>query len=62
MLTISDDGIGYKKTAAESKRHGVGLVYRLMEQVSGSVQVQVKRGTTWTLAFPLSEIEHDTAA
>ena len=51
-LTVSDDGIGYK-TAAESKRHGVGLVHRLMEQVSGSVEVHVGKGTRWILAFPL---------
>jgi two-component sensor histidine kinase len=60
-LKISDDGIGYKKSSRESKRHGVGLVYRLMEQVSGSVQVQVDHGTAWTLAFPLSASEKNIA-
>ena len=52
-LTINDNGVGYKKTERESKRHGVGLVARLMQQVAGSVEVHVDEGTTWTLAFPL---------
>jgi two-component sensor histidine kinase len=58
QLTVSDDGVGYK-TSSESKRHGVGLVYRLMKQVSGSVEVHIGRGTTWVLAFPLSAGERD---
>ncbi len=51
-LTVSDDGVGYK-TLGESKRHGVGLVYRLMEQLSGTVRVRVGQGTIWILGFPL---------
>ena len=50
-LIISDNGVGYK-TLGEGKRHGVGLVYRLMEQLSGSVEVHVGPGTRWVLAFP----------
>jgi two-component sensor histidine kinase len=57
-LTVSDDGIGYK-VSSESKRHGIGLVRRLMEQLSGSVEVRVQEGSTWMLTFPLiSEIRH----
>jgi two-component sensor histidine kinase len=52
-LTVRDDGIGYVKMEHENKRHGVGLVFRLMQQVSGSVAVHVSEGTTWTLAFPI---------
>jgi two-component sensor histidine kinase len=52
-LRISDDGIGYETTSNESKRHGVGLVRRLMEQVSGSMEFQIGPGTTWKLGFPV---------
>lgn len=52
-LTVGDDGSGYVKTERETKRHGVGLVARLMEQVSGRPDVHVDHGTTWTLTFPL---------
>ena len=33
-LTISDDGIGFVEPPS-SKRHGLGLVRRLMEQIEG---------------------------
>ena len=32
MITYIDDGVGFSDTG-ESKRHGLGLVKRLMEQV-----------------------------
>ena len=50
-LIISDNGVGYK-TLGESKRHGVGLVYRLMEQLSGSVEVHVGPGTSMGAGIP----------
>jgi len=51
-LTVTDDGVGYK-ISADSKRHGVGLVHRLLEQVSGLLEVRVGPGTRWRLTFPL---------
>jgi two-component sensor histidine kinase len=51
-LTVSDNGIGFA-TKAESKRHGVGLVHRLMEQVSGTASVASEHGTVWTMRFPM---------
>jgi two-component sensor histidine kinase len=52
ILTIADDGIGFveKKT---SKRYGVGLVKRLMEQAKGEAVLKSDAGTIWTLVFPL---------
>ena len=38
---------------AENKRHGVGLVKQLMQQVNGSFDVQSDDGTQWTLSFPM---------
>ena len=53
ILTISDDGVGFVEKK-ESKRHGVGLVKRLMEQAKGTAELKSERGTTWTLVFPVT--------
>ena len=50
-LTVSDNGLGFT-AKAESKRHGLGLVHRLMEQVSGTASVASEHGTVWTMRFP----------
>ena len=52
VLTISDDGVGFVEQKI-SKRHGVGLIKRLMEQANGTVELKSGRGTTWTLTFPV---------
>lgn len=52
ILTISDDGVGFVEDS-ESKRHGVSLIKRLIEQAKGTVQLTSSdRGTIWTLTFP----------
>jgi two-component sensor histidine kinase len=55
VLTIGDDGIGFVEPKS-TKRHGLGLVRRLMEQIDGTVQVASAQGTTWTLGFPMTAI------
>jgi signal transduction histidine kinase len=50
-MTFSDDGVGFNP-AGNSKRRGLGLVRRLMQQVDGSAEVDSHHGTTWTLKFP----------
>ena len=52
-LTISDNGVGFVQKD-ESKRHGIGLIKRLMEQVKGTAALKTDDGTTWTLTFPCS--------
>ncbi|HVA14242.1 MAG TPA: histidine kinase dimerization/phosphoacceptor domain -containing protein [Stellaceae bacterium] len=52
-MTISDNGTGFK-TTAESKRHGLGLVRRLIEQVRGTAMVDSHHGTVWTIRFPVA--------
>ena len=52
VLAIKDNGIGFDVTA-ENKRHGVGLVKQLMQQVNGSFDIQSNDGTSWTLRFPM---------
>ena len=54
VLTISDDGVGFVEKK-ESKRHGLGLIKRLIEQAKGTAEVQSDAGTTWTLEFPLPD-------
>jgi two-component sensor histidine kinase len=51
-MTISDDGTGFL-AKAESKRHGLGLVRRLVEQVRGSAVVNSNHGTVWTIKIPV---------
>jgi two-component sensor histidine kinase/ActR/RegA family two-component response regulator len=55
ILTFCDDGIGFTGSD-DSKRHGVGLVRRLMEQINGTVALRSDRGTEWTLKFPVPKI------
>jgi two-component sensor histidine kinase len=52
VITIIDDGGGYVP-AAETRRRGVGLARRLMEQVEGTLDVVGAGGTAWTLRFPV---------
>jgi len=54
ILTIADDGIGFVEQKA-SKRHGVGLIKRLMTQAKGTAQLKSDHGTVWTLDFPLAK-------
>ena len=52
-LTFADDGIGFIG-AGGNKRHGLGLVRRLMKQLGGSAILRSDHGTEWTLTFPVS--------
>jgi two-component sensor histidine kinase len=54
-MTIGDDGTGFLANV-ESKRHGLGLVRRLVEQVRGSASVASDHGTVWTIKIPLESI------
>ena len=52
VIVFADNGIGYKMPN-DSKRRGLGLVLRLMEQLGGSAVLASDRGTMWTLRFPI---------
>jgi two-component sensor histidine kinase len=54
-MTISDDGTGFLGKA-ESKRHGLGLVRRLVEQVRGSASIDSDHGTVWTIKIPVEGV------
>ena len=51
VLTIGDTGPGFV-AAPLSKRHGIGLVRRLAEQIGGSATLSAPPGATWTITFP----------
>jgi two-component sensor histidine kinase len=52
-LTIRDNGTGFTPVA-KSKRQGVGLVLRLIEQVRGTAVVDADQGTAWIIRFPIT--------
>jgi two-component sensor histidine kinase len=52
IMTITDDGTGFL-AQTESKRHGLGLVRRLVEQVRGTAVVESNHGTVWTITIPV---------
>jgi len=52
ILTISDNGPGFRPQV-ESKRHGLGLVRRLVEQIRGALTMSSDHGTVWIVNFPV---------
>jgi signal transduction histidine kinase len=54
-MIISDDGAGFR-AGIENKRHGLGLVRRLVEQVRGSAIVDSRHGTVWTISIPVERV------
>jgi len=53
-LTVADSGAGFVADIG-SKRHGLGLVHRLVQQARGTVALDCKHGTRWTIRFPIAE-------
>jgi two-component sensor histidine kinase len=53
ILDVSDTGQGFVEQPG-SKRHGVGLVRRLMEQVRGVTERGAGPGTRWTFRFAVN--------
>lgn len=60
-MTLRDDGEGFKPQA-ESKRHGLGLVRRLVEQVGGISRLDSEKGTVWTIEIPVPPLAVPDAA
>jgi two-component sensor histidine kinase len=56
ILTVIDDGPGFVEESG-SKRHGLGLVRRLVEQVRGTALLDGVGGTAWTFHFPVPDPE-----
>jgi len=56
-MVIKDNGQGFEVKSG-SKRHGLGLVRRLAEQIRGTAKVASNVGTIWTIDFPMAEIEN----
>jgi two-component sensor histidine kinase len=59
-LTIADNGVGFVEV--ETRRRGMGLVRRLIQQIGGTLSVQSDCGTRWTIRFPIAEALPRTAA
>lgn len=54
VLRVADNGAGFVEQPG-SKRRGVGLVRRLLEQAKGRAEAQSANGTAWTLRFPVPD-------
>ena len=51
-IKFIDNGVGFIEPV-NNKRHGIGLVRRLMEQIDGSATLQSENGSAWNLRFPV---------
>jgi two-component sensor histidine kinase len=51
-MTVADNGIGFVPRAG-SRRHGLGLIKRLVEQIGGTIDLTSLNGTVWTIKFPV---------
>jgi two-component sensor histidine kinase/DNA-binding response OmpR family regulator len=60
-IQFTDNGVGFIDPV-DNKRHGIGLVRRLMQQIDGSAEHHSKTGTAWTLKFPLPVVTPASAA
>lgn len=60
LLQIEDNGRGFVEGPL-SKRHGLGLIRRLMQQVKGTAELASSNaGAIWSLRFPLkTERQHE---
>jgi two-component sensor histidine kinase len=50
-IVVSDNGTGFTANIG-SKRRGLGLVHRLVQQVRGTVAMTLESGTVWTIRVP----------
>jgi two-component sensor histidine kinase len=48
-LTIADNGVGFIEV--ETKRRGMGLVRRLVQQVGGTLSLRSEHGSAWTIGL-----------
>lgn len=53
-IAVRDSGTGFTPLI-ESKRHRLGLVRRLIEQLRGTVLLDSAQGTVWTIQFPTTQ-------
>lgn len=62
IIVVRDNGIGFS-IDRPSKRHGLGLVRRLIEQVGATMSVNTDQGTAWTIALPFArEVETECSS
>ena len=60
-VMVSDTGVGFVPEF-KSKRRGLGLVQRLIQQVRGVVVVESSHGTVWNIRFPVVSLTSAMAA
>ncbi|MDR3536857.1 MAG: histidine kinase dimerization/phosphoacceptor domain -containing protein [Acetobacteraceae bacterium] len=59
-LIIADDGLGFEEVV--TKRRGMALMRRLVQQVGGTLTLTSNNpGSTWTINWPATKIVHEIA-
>jgi two-component sensor histidine kinase len=53
-LMVRDTGSGFVPQT-QSKRNGLGLVRRLIQQIGGTVALESSTGTSWDIRFPVGQ-------
>ena len=58
ILTVSDDGVGISDDPDIISSDGIGLnlVNSLVMQLEGEIQIDVNKGTKFTIEFPNPEV------
>jgi two-component sensor histidine kinase len=56
-IIVADNGIGFVEI--ETKRRGMNLVRRLVQQVGGTISLRSHEGSAWTIRFPLQQNDVD---
>lgn len=53
LLSVGDNGVGFVEV--ETKRRGMGLVRRLVQQVGGTLSLRSDHGSEWTIALTVGQ-------
>jgi len=54
VLSVADNGVGFVE--AETKRRGMGLVRRLVNQIEGTLSLTSNHGSIWTIMLAVDEV------
>ena len=60
ILTIEDNGIGFKTATTQNKSFGLDLISLLVRQLKGTLVLENENGTKYTITFAdVTEVQSD---